>query len=354
VGTLLLVSAALATTSAVMALVGPPLFHDHLAGGGPLPQAVVERAEEAFHIANLLENLLAVATAVAFTLALSALVTRPVRRIITAIDATARRFDTGDYTARLPQHASVPEIAALSATVNRMAQTIQDTEATRRRLLTDLAHEMRTPLAAVDGYLEAIEDGIETPDPPTIAILRGEVRKLTRLAEDIRAASAADERRLRLDLRPCSANNVIRDAAEALRPAYAAKGVTLDLAPAPQVGVLADPDRLGQVITNLLGNGLRHTPAGGTVTVALGVAADGARITVRDDGEGIAAEHLPHLFERFYRAHPHAHAPDQGSGIGLTISRAIVTAHTGTIHLDSAGPGQGTAATITLPAAHPG
>jgi signal transduction histidine kinase len=212
---------------------------------------------------------------------------------------------------------------------------------------------MRTPLATVDGFLQAFQDGIENPDPPTIAVLRGELGKLTRLANDIRAVSAADERRLSLDLRPSSANDVIRDAAQALRPAFAAKGVSLNLTPAGMIGIVADPHRLGQVITNLLSNALRHTPPGGKVTVGLTSGLSTTQITVQDNGEGIAAEHLPHLFERFYRAHPRADGPDQGSGIGLTISRAIITAHAGTIHLESPGPGQGTTARITLPAAQP-
>jgi signal transduction histidine kinase len=349
VGNFLLVASALASTWAVITLTGPPLFHDRIARGAPLPAAVLKRAEDAFHIANLVENLIATAVAFALTLGLSMLVTRPVRRIITAINATAQRFDVGDYAARLPRHSPIPELASLSTTVNAMAETIQNTEATRRRMLTDLAHELRTPLATVDGLLEAIEDGVESPDPPTIAILRSQLRKLTRLAEDLRAISAADERRLHLDLQPTSANEVIREAAEALHPAYVAKGVTLEVVEAPPTTIQADPQRLGQVITNLLDNALRHTTAGGLVTIHLMTMDAIVRITVQDDGEGVSPEHLPHLFERFYRAHPRAYRADQGSGIGLTISRAIITAHAGTIQIESPGPGAGVTACIDLP-----
>jgi signal transduction histidine kinase len=314
-----------------------------------LPAAVLRRAETAFHVANLVENALATATAVALTLGLSVLISRPVGRTINAIVVTAERFDAGDYSARLPEHSPISELATLATTVNRMAETIQDTEATRRRMLADLAHEMRTPLATVDGFLEAIQDGVETADPGTIAVLRDQIQKLTRLAGDLKAISAADEGRLNLVIQPASANQIIDDAAGALRLAYAAKGVALTVTPAPPILIHADPDRLGQVITNLLNNALRHTAAPGTVIVDLAFSHGSTQITVRDTGEGIAAEHLPHVFERFYRAHRHGDHHDQGSGIGLTLSRAIVTAHAGTIHLESPGVGRGTTARITLP-----
>lgn len=351
VGNLLLIVAALAITWLVAAVAGPPLFRDHIEAGQPLPAGILDRAEQAFHIANLLEAVLATAIAFTLTLGLSLLVTRPISRAITAMAATAARLAGGDHASRLPPNQASRELDSLGETINAMAAKIENTETTRRRLLTDLAHEMRTPLATIDGYLEAIHDGIETADPETIAVLRGQLQRLTRLADDINAVSAADERRLILAVQPTPVHDIVDGAAEALRPAFTAKGVTLRVAAAPTLVVEADQTRMSQVLTNVLNNALRHTPTGGEVDVDLVPGADTADIIVRDTGEGIPAEHLPHLFERFYRAHPSGHQHDQGSGVGLTISRAIVRAHTGSISVESPGLGRGTTVRIRLPAA---
>jgi signal transduction histidine kinase len=315
---------------------------------------VLDRAEQAFHLANIVEILLATVIAFVLTLGLSVFITRPIARIVTAMAATAARLKAGSYTARLPDNGAIEELAMLASTINGMADTIQHTEATRQRMLTDLAHEMRTPLATVDGFLEAIQDGVESADETTISILRGQIHKLTRLADDVKAISAADEGRLHLRIRPASLNEIVQDAVDAMRPAYTAKDVTLRVNPAPPTIVSADRHRVGQVVTNLLNNALRHTPPSGQVTIDLAATGGTAALTVNDTGEGIPAEHLPHVFERFYRAHPDSDRRNQGSGVGLTISRSIITAHAGTISLDSPGPGQGTVVRVTLPAATAG
>jgi signal transduction histidine kinase len=354
IGNLLLIVTALTTTWAVVTLSGPPLFRNHIEQGQPLAPGVLDRAEQAFHLANIVEILLATVIAFVLTLGLSVFITRPIARIVTAMAATAARLKAGSYTARLPDNGAIEELAMLASTINGMADTIQHTEATRQRMLTDLAHEMRTPLATVDGFLEAIQDGVESADETTISILRGQIHKLTRLADDVKAISAADEGRLHLRIRPASLNEIVQDAVDAMRPAYTAKDVTLRVNPAPPTIVSADRHRIGQVVTNLLNNALRHTPPSGQVTIDLAATGGTAALTVNDTGEGIPAEHLPHVFERFYRAHPDSDRRNQGSGVGLTISRSIITAHAGTISLDSPGPGQGTVVRVTLPAATAG
>jgi len=353
-GNLLLIVAALTITWAVVALSGPPLFRNHIQQGEPLPPGVLNRAEQAFHIANIVEILLATMIALVLTLGLSAFITRPIARVVTAMAATAARLNAGNYTARLPDDRAIKELATIASTINSMADTIQHTEATRQRMLTDLAHEMRTPLATIDGFLEAIEDGVETADETTISILRSQIHKLTRLANDVKAISAAGEGRLHLRIQPTSLNQIVQDAVDAMRPAYTTKDVTLRINPAPHTIVNADRHRIGQVITNLLNNALRHTPPSGLVTIDLAATGHAAELTVHDTGEGIPSEHLPHVFERFYRAHPDSDRQNQGSGVGLTISRSIITAHAGTISLDSPGLGQGTVVRVTLPAATAG
>jgi two-component system sensor histidine kinase BaeS len=355
VGNLVLIATALAVTWTVATVAGPPLFRDHIEQDQDqaLPPGLLDRAEQAFHIANLLQVLLATAIAGALTVGLSLLITRPVSRTITAMAATSARVAHGDYTARLVPGRASREVHTLAGTINTLATRIQNTEATRRRMLTDLAHEMRTPLATIDGYLEAIRDGIEPADPPTIAILRGQLQKLVRLADDINAVSAADEHRLTLAIRPTPVDEIIEDAAESLRPAYSAKGVTLRVTRAPGTLVDADPARIGQVLINVLNNALRHTPSGGQVDIDTGTGPVTTEITIRDTGEGIPPEHLPYLFERFYRAHPSGHHRDQGSGVGLTISRAIVAAHAGSIAVESPEFGPGAIVRIKLPTGGP-
>jgi signal transduction histidine kinase len=346
-GNLVLIVTALAVTWAVATVAGPPLFRDHIEHKGELPAGVLDRVEQAFHIANLLQVLLASLLALTLTVAASLLISRTASARIGEITSLTADIAAGNYATRLPQRRTSRELDILIAAVNDMAAKLQNTEATRRRLLTDLAHELRTPLATVDGYLEAIEDGVEQADAQTIDLLRSQVRRLTRLADDLRAISAADENRLRIERRHVPIDELTRRVVQIAQPAFAAKDVTLRLRADSRATVVADSARLEQVLTNVLNNALRHTPAGGIVTVSASAAGTELTLTVADTGEGIDRAHLPHLFERFYRAH--ARDDEQGSGVGLTISRAIVAAHGGTITVDSPGTGRGTTVTIELP-----
>jgi two-component system, OmpR family, sensor histidine kinase BaeS len=350
-GNLVLILTALAITWAVATLAGPPLFRDHIKHKSDLPAAVLERVEQAFHIANLLQVLLASVLALALTLAANVLISRTISARIGEITTLTAGIAAGNYTTRLPQRHTSRELDTLTTAVNDMAATLQHTEATRRRLLTDVAHELRTPIATIDGYLEAIDDGVEVADTETIELLRRQVRRVTRLAEDLRAVSAADEERLRIERSAVPVNELSQHVMQVAQPAFAAKDVELRLLADSHATVFGDPTRLEQVLTNVLNNALRHTPAGGTVTVSARAAGNGLTLSVADTGEGIDRSHLPHLFERFYRAH--VRDDEQGSGVGLTISRAIIAAHGGTITVDSPGTGRGTTVTITLPLGNP-
>jgi signal transduction histidine kinase len=242
----------------------------------------------------------------------------------------------------------------LAAAFNAMAAALQATETTRRRLLADAAHELRTPLATLDAYLEGLADGIREPTPETWELLSAQTARLRRLADDIALSSRAEEGQLPLHPVPADASQLVSAAIEAARPGYDAKGVQLAARlSAGLPGLAADPDRLAQVLAGLLDNALRHTPPGGQVTVSTGASAQNLTITVCDTGEGVAAEHLPHIFERFYRADTARDRARGGSGIGLTIARALVTAHGGTLTATSDGPGTGARFTITLPPAQP-
>lgn len=350
-GNLVLILTALAITWAVATVAGPPLFRDHIERKSDLSAAVLNRVEQAFHIANLLQVLLASVLALALTLGANVLISRTISARIGEITTLTTDIAAGNYATRLPQRRTSRELDTLTTAVNDMAAKLQHTEATRRRLLTDIAHELRTPIATIDGYLEAIEDGVEVADTETIELLRRQVRRVTRLADDLRAVSAADEERLRIERSAVPVDELAQHVVQAEQPAFAAKDVELRLLADSRATVVADPARLEQVLTNVVNNALRHTPPGGTVTVSTRAAGKSLILAVADTGEGIERAHLPHLFERFYRAH--TRDDEQGSGVGLTISRAIVAAHGGTITVDSPGPDRGTTVTITLPVGSP-
>lgn len=347
---LVLVGGAL-TTWVVASLVGPALFHDHLTQAGVAHTASETRhVEEAFSSALLISISLALLAAMAAALTVTWYFTRRVQRSIDSVAAAATGIAAGSYRARVPDPGLGAEFATLAGSYNQLAERLEATEVTRRRMLADLAHEMRTPLATIEAHLEGIEDGVREPDASTLEIIRDSTRRLGRLAEDIAAVSNVEEGRLQIEPLPLDPASLVRAAVAAAQDRYAARDVDLRLDIVGHRQVRADRDRLGQVLTNLLDNALRHTPEGGTVTVRC--TDDGAwvEIAVSDDGEGIAPEHLDHVFDRFYRADTARDRARGGSGIGLSIARALVEAHDGHLAVASPGPGLGATFTVRLPA----
>lgn len=349
----LVVLAGSVTLGLVAAAVGPAIFHDHLRQiAGHVDPDAVRHVEEAYASASAVSLTVALVAALAAALAVSAYVARRVAHPVGQLAAAAADIADGHYDTRVAAPALGKDFDTVVAAFNAMAGRLAEVEATRRRLLADLGHELRTPVATIEAYVDAAEDGVLVPDEDTWAVLRAQTGRLRRLAEDIAAVSRAEEHQLHL--RPCriAVADLVGVAVAAATPRYTDKGVTLATAVAPDLPELdADVERIGQVLGNLLDNALRHTPAGGTVTVTADRDGSGVRITVADTGEGIAAEHLPHVFERFYRADAARDRSRGGSGIGLAIVRAIVTEHGGRVTAHSGGPGTGTAFAVILPAA---
>jgi signal transduction histidine kinase len=347
---LVLVAGAL-TTWIVASLVGPAIFHDHLTQAGVAHTAAETRhVEDAFNSALLISISLALLAATAAALTVSWYFTRRVQRSIDAVADAATGIASGRYGARVPDPGLGSEFATLAVTYNQLAERLEATELTRRRMLADLAHEMRNPLATIEAHLEGIEDGVREPDASTLEVIRSSTGRLRRLAEDIAAVSSAEEGRLEIDLEPTDAETLALAAVTSARDRYAARGVALNIEVETNRRVLADVDRLGQVLTNLLDNALRHTPEGGTVLVRCSDDSSWVDIAVSDSGEGIAPEHLDHLFDRFYRVDSARDRAHGGSGIGLSIARALVEAHGGLISAASPGPGLGATFTVRLPA----
>jgi signal transduction histidine kinase len=276
------------------------------------------------------------------------LVTRRLLRPLDDVRTATRRIAAGRYEGGVPLPAD-PELAALASDVNTLAASLADTESRRTRLLGDVAHEMRTPLTALDGYVEGLIDGVFTPDPATLDALSEELRRLHRLADDLSGLSRAQERRLDLHPDDVDLAALVRRAADRLEPQFDDAGVTLAVQAATALPGHVDADRIMQVLTNLLGNALLATPEGGAVTIAARGIAGQAVITVADTGVGLSASDAERVFERFYRVagHPRRSA---GSGVGLTIARGIAHGHGGDITAASPGPGRGATFTLTLPA----
>ncbi len=275
------------------------------------------------------------------------LVTRRLMQPLTAVRQATRRIADGEYLWRVPLPRE-PEMAALAADVNTLAANLAATEQRRTRLLGDVAHEMRTPLTTLDGYVEGMIDGVFSPDPATLDALTAELRRLQRLADDLSALSRAQEQRFDLKLGPTDLVALVRAAATRLAPQFDDGQVRLVVGTTPAVRASVDADRVTQVVTNLLGNALVATPPGGSVTIDIQHDAQNATIRVQDNGVGLNAEDLTRVFERFYRA-PGATRRSKGSGVGLTIAREIAHAHGGSLTVSSEGLAQGATFTLTLP-----
>ena len=275
---------------------------------------------------------------------LSRLLTAPLAQLTRASQAIA----AGDLTKRVEVRSN-DEIAELGHAFNDMAESLSAAETQRKNLIADVSHELRTPLTVVQGDLQAILDGVYPLEMAQIASLYDETRLLTRLVDDLHDLALADAGQLRIERAPLDMTALARAAVTQFAPLAEAGGVRISLEGREPAPVLGDGDRLGQVLRNLLSNALRHTGPGGRVTVQVGRVDGVVRVEVADTGSGIAAEDLPHVFDRFYRGDRRGGRGERGAGLGLAIARQLVVAHGGDMTVASA-PGTGTTFTVTLPA----
>jgi two-component system OmpR family sensor kinase/two-component system sensor histidine kinase BaeS len=284
------------------------------------------------------------AAAVAALLALQ--ITAPARNLTLA----AQRIASGDLTHRVTVHSS-DELGEVGTAFNEMAATLDRQEELRRQLVADVAHELRTPLSVMRVEIEALQDGLAEPTPETIASLGEEVALLGRLVEDLRLLSLMDAGQLHLQFQPVDPVEAAQKVVQQVAMSAERKGVALEIAvPAGLPAAHADPDRLQQVLLNLIHNALRHTPAGGTVHLSAQAVEGFLHLEIADTGEGIAPEELPHIFERFFRTDTSRARSSGGTGLGLSIVRGLVEAMGGRIWAESA-VGTGTTVRFTLPVA---
>src|SRR6266498_4883554 len=299
-----------------------------------------------FNEALMYAALAAMIVAVVLSLYLSRSVIAPVH----AMSLATERIADGRYDERV-QVQGADELAQLASRFNQMAGKLDQTESMRRRLIGDVSHELRTPLTAIKGSMEGLMDGVLPSTHETYQQIHTEADRLNRLVDDLQELSRVEARAYKLDLRPLDASSLVQTVIKRLTPQFQMKRISLDLELAPHLPpVLADEDRAVQVLTNLTGNALQYTPEGGRIMISAKHANDEVQISVRDTGIGIPAEHLSHIFDRFYRVDKsRSRQAGGGSGIGLTIARALVEAHGGRIWAESAGEGNGSTFHFTLP-----
>jgi two-component system OmpR family sensor kinase/two-component system sensor histidine kinase BaeS len=317
------------------------------AGGGwmdtPLQDAAYTRVSQVLIVTMLAVTVLGILVGVGVSRGLSA----PLDRLAAGV----RAFGKGNLSQRVKVEGS-QEIATVARAFNEMASALEDAEIQRRNMVADVAHELRTPLTVIQGNLQAILDDVYPLEKEEIARLYDQTRLLSRLVEDLRLLSQADAGVLTLEFQTRDLTHLVAEQAEALKAAAERRGVELKTELTDGLPpVRVDVARLGQVLHNLFDNALRYTPQGGSITIRVAADGDGLKLEVRDTGEGILAEHLPHVFDRFYRADTARARESGGSGLGLAIARSIVEAHGGRIQAESAGvAGQGSTFVVHLPA----
>lgn len=343
-------SAGVAATVATL-VVAPRVFHDHMERAGLTPgDLAAVHAEEAFRAAVTATVGAALLAAAATSVVVSVLLARRWSRPLDRVAQVARRVGAGAYEHRVPHPGLGPEMDDLADAVNTMAARLEADDRWRARLVGDVAHELRTPAATIRAYVEGLQDGVVALDDETADVLAAQADRLARLAADLAVVAGADARDAPRS--PVAPGDLVAAAVRAAAPRAGGADVVLrahvvDGLPAVDV----DRERLAQVLDNLVANALRHTAPGGHVDVRATRAGPDVLLEVADDGDGITAADLPHVFARFWRGDTARRHDDGGSGLGLALVRSVVRAHGGDVDAVSPGPGRGATFTVRLPAA---
>jgi signal transduction histidine kinase len=315
------------------------------AAGPGMMSDLFNNFQASFNEALLFALLAAGVVAVLVSLVLSRGVVAPVRILMVA----SQRIADGNYTDRV-QTGGLDELGQLAHSFNQMAEKLEQVEVKRRELIGDVSHELRTPLTAIQGSMEGLMDGILPASTETYQQIHQEAGRLARLVDDLQELSRVEAGSYPLNIRPVAIPPLVQFTLDGLAARLRSKRIEFysDLA-APLPLVLADPDRITQVLVNLVSNAIQYTPEGGRVTILARQHGDEIHLSVSDTGIGIPAGHLPHLFTRFYRVDKsRSRQAGGGSGIGLTIARHLVEAHGGRIWAESGGEGQGSTFTFSL------
>lgn len=268
----------------------------------------------------------------------------PISRVIT----TAQMISKGYFNDRIIESSSTKETAQLTETINNLAETLENQEILRKKLTADVAHELRTPLATLQSHMEAMIDGIWEPDTERLKSCHEEIMRINRMVGDLEKLAKYESENLILTKTNFDVSKLIRHIIQNFENDFVNKDIGIRFIGEDEIMVLADKDKISQVIINLLSNTIKYTPRGGVVEVIVKGADDVTEITVKDTGKGISQEDLPHIFERFYRADKSRNRLTGGAGIGLTITKTIIEAHKGKIQVMSK-VDEGTEFIISLP-----
>ncbi len=294
--------------------------------------------------------LIAILVAGVLALLLVLLLSRSILSPVSALTRAAQEMENGDLSQRVKVSTN-GELGELAKAFNAMADGLERQEQLRRNMVSDVAHELRTPLSNVRGYLEAMQDGVVEPTPELIGSLHEEALSLNRLVDDLQELALAEAGQLHLEIQPVAVLPAVEKALLAMRAQARVRQVTLSTdIPVGLPPILADPDRFQQMLRNLVDNALAHTPAGGKVGVTAAQVESNVEFCIQDTGEGIPAEHLELIFERFYRVDKSRARSTGGAGLGLAIVRQLVEAQGGLVAAEST-PGEGTTIRFTIPSA---
>lgn len=330
----------ISTTTRLPAAVAPPPTTTSTSSPG---QDFLNTIDHSLWLVIVLAWLLALV----LTITLSNHILKPVRELT----RIAHRMEEGDLGQRIKIRTK-DEIGALAHAFNTMAESLARSEQLRRNLISDVAHELRTPLTNIRGYLEALQDRVVEPTSEIITSLYEESLLLNRMVVDLQELSLAEAGQLYMTCKPLAIKDVIVKAVYSLQLQAASKELLLQVDIASGLPpVEADAERIGQVLRNLLSNAIRYTPSGGTINISAYMNDNEVQVSVQDTGEGIDAQHLPYIFERFYRADSSRTRATGGTGLGLAIVKQVVQAHGGRVEVESV-PGEGSCFMFTLPAAN--
>lgn len=281
--------------------------------------------------------------AIAFGTIMARRLSDPISKVIKATQVIAK----GDYRDRIEEESSTKEIGEMTSAINNLAESLEKQEALRKRMSSDVAHEFRTPIATLQSHLEAMIDGIWKADTQRLKSCHEEVVRIGRMVGDLEKLAKYEGENLVVSKEAFDITELIQNIVQNFESDFKAKGIELKFGSEKQI-VMADRDKISQIIVNLLSNALKYTPEGGVVVIELLAVDKGIKLIVRDNGTGISSEDLPYIFERFYRADRSRNRNTGGSGIGLTIVKSLVDAHKGKIEVMSE-LGKGTEFTIFLP-----
>ena len=349
---LLVIIVAGATMFAAVSLLAPTAFDAAMGHGGAGMGDMMSRlVRDAFGVALGTALPLALAPAVVVAIAASVMLSLRISRPIGRLADASRRIAAGRYEERVAV-SSNDEVGDLAASFNSMAASLETTEQRRLELVGDVAHELRTPLATIDSYLEGLADGLVQPSGETWQLLRGETGRLSRLVNDLQELWRAEAGQLPLSIGRIEIGQLVQAAGARFAAQAGEHGIvlTIDSGP-PGLLALADGARLSQVIDNFLANAIRYSPDGGQVTLAVARRGQEVAVQVADQGPGLTPEQLERVFERFYRVDPARSRELGGSGIGLAIANALAVAMRGRVAAASLGPGRGATFTVVVPAA---